>query len=93
MKTERICKNCVHYRRHYVLNRERCTPVNCGHCTYPRIKGRKPDHEACAHFEFQDNSGDLPDRQEVIDYLTTDFLREVLEKRLPPEVGRDEGFD
>ena len=89
----KICNNCAHYRRHYVLGRERCTPVNCGHCSYPRIKRREPDNPACEHFEYRDHSGDLPDRQGVISYLTTEFLRDVLAKQLPPVIEGDEGFD
>lgn len=87
MENIKICKNCAHYRRHYVLEKERCSPINCGHCTHCRIKKRKPDRAACEHFEFRDNSADLPDRQEVISFLTTDFLREILKKPLPPELG------
>ena len=91
---EKICKNCVHYRRHYILHKDRCTPVNCGHCIYPGLKNRKPDKAACVHFKFHDNSQELPDRQEVVNYLTTDFLKGILKMTIPPEIGsEDEGFD
>ena len=45
--TEPCCKTCVHYFRHYILDRQRCTPIDCGHCGYPRIKHREPNHRAC----------------------------------------------
>lgn len=92
-QNSKICKYCVHYRRHYILDKERCNPVNCGHCAYPGIKRREPGTEACVHFEYYEHSLDLPDRQEVISYLTTDFLKEMLEKMVPPVVEEDEGFE
>ena len=82
---EEICKNCVHYQRHYIVIKSLCTPVNCGHCDYPRIKTRKPDTKACAHFQYHNHSEDLPNRQEVVHFLTTEFLKEILKKTLPPE--------
>lgn len=26
-------------------------PYNCGHCTYPRCKDRKPGQQGCEHFQ------------------------------------------
>ena len=90
---EKVCKNCAHYRRHYIMDRDSCMAINCGHCICVRIKQRKPDAKACDQFVFRDNDANLPDREGVISYLTTDFLQEVLEKMLPPEIIMDEGFD
>lgn len=73
MKEERICKTCAHYRRHYIIDKERCTAVNC------------------EHYIFRDNDAEIPDREEVISYLTTDFLKGILEKALPPYVEMDAG--
>ena len=83
---DKICKNCAHYYRHYILQKDCCMPINCGHCTYRRLKTMKPEKAACENFEFHDHSVDLPNRQEVIHFLTTDFLKKVLEKPLPPEI-------
>ena len=91
MKEERICKTCAHYRRHYIIDKERCTAVNCGHCVCIRIKKRRPDDRACEHYIFRDNDAEIPDREEVISYLTTDFLKGILEKALPPYVEMDAG--
>ena len=90
---EKICKNCAHYRRHYILHKDRAIAVNCGHCIAVRLKKRKPDNIACEHYEVCDHSTDLPDRQEVIDFLSTEFLRWVQGIVLPLEVDRDEGFE
>ena len=90
---EKICKTCTHYRRHYILHKDRATAVNCGHCVAVRLKKRKPDDTACEHYEYCDHSTDLPDRQEVVDFLSTEFLQWVQEMVLPLEIDRDEGFD
>lgn len=90
---KKICRNCAHYRRHYILHKDRATAVNCGHCVAVRIKNRKPDDAACENYESFDHTTDLPGRQEVIDYLSTDFLKWVQEKVLPPVVEKDEGSD
>ena len=51
--TEPVCKTCTHYRQHYVLDEQRCTSVNCGNCTYPRLKHREPNATACLHYEVR----------------------------------------
>lgn len=93
VKYEKICKNCAYFQQHYTLDKECCMPVYCGHCTHGRVKKRKPDQMACEHYEYRDNNADLPDRQGVVHFLTTEFLKRVLEKALPPEIQTDEGFE
>lgn len=46
-----ICKNCKHYIQHYVQHGRGYMIVYCGHCCYPRLKHRKPDTPACAHYK------------------------------------------
>ena len=88
-----VCSYCIHFNQHYILDSQRCTTVNCGHCTYPRIKPRKPDSPACEHFE-ECTERDLPKREQVISFPTTEFLEAILKKPLPPEIaGKDEGFE
>ena len=89
---EAKCGSCEFFLQHYIIDRRRCSTVNCGHCTYSRIKKRTPDMSACEHYVECTERG-LPDRAEVIHYLTTDFLKEILNMALPPEIGEDEGFD
>lgn len=47
---EVVCSNCQHFVQHYV-----CfggfTACNAGHCTYPRIKDRKPGQVGCDYFK------------------------------------------
>ena len=88
-----ICSYCIHFYQHYILDSQRCTTVNCGHCTYPWIKACKPHSPACEHFE-ECAERDLPDREQVISFLTTEFPEAILKKPLPPEiVGKDAGFE
>ena len=80
------CKNCEHLHQHYVLDKQSCTAVNCGHCSYPRLKHRKPNTPACTYYLPTDHTEDLPDRAAVINYLTTEMLEHILSLELPPEV-------
>ena len=82
---EQSCGKCAHFRQHYVLTSRRAVAVNCGHCTHPRMKTRKPDAKACIHFVEQTEQ-DVPDRMEVIRYLNTEVLQFVLGLELPPEI-------
>lgn len=84
------CKTCVHYRRHYTLDNQSCTAVDCGHCTYPRTKHRLPEHPACSYFELRTAPPALPDRDRVIHYLTTELLQYILSLDLPPRQDRAE---
>ena len=88
-----ICKQCAHFHQHYVVDTQRCAAVNCGHCFYPRPKKRTPITPACTYFTPREMPPSLPDRQEVINFLTKDLLQHILELELPPEVTEDEGFD
>ena len=52
------CRDCEYFKQHYVFATAPCrdsidgfTPVNYGHCTYPRLKNRKPGDKACQFFE------------------------------------------
>lgn len=80
------CKNCTRFHQHYILDKQSCTAVNRGHCCYLRLKHRKPDTPACAHYIRREMSAELPDRPAVIYYLTTKVLEYILSLELPPEV-------
>ena len=52
MMQEPTCKDCRHFRQHYIKFREgRYEPITCGHCVYPRLKHRTTDTPACFHFK------------------------------------------
>ena len=85
-----ICKNCEFFLQHYILDEQRCTPINCGHCRYPRLKHREPGHRACSNFKLRNLPAAVPDRDRVLRFLTTEFLQYVLSLDLPPEsTGRE----
>lgn len=85
MKTA-ICKNCAHFHLHYILDEHRATALDCGHCSYPRQKKRRPSDAACVHYTETLLPKDLPDRKRVLDFLTVDMLKHIMELALPPEV-------
>ena len=84
------CRDCTYFYQHYIIDTNRATPVNCGHCRYPRLKHRKADTPACGYFVRREGD-DLPDRAEVIQFLTTDVLRQLLELSLPLETEKGQG--
>ena len=80
------CKNCAHYRQHYIIDEQSCTTVDCGHCIYPRIKHRQPRHPACGHYVCRTIPPALPSRERVVHYLTTELPQYILSLDLPPEL-------
>ena len=59
-KTEQVCCNCKHYIQHYITvcfghanEYMEVRPVNFGHCTFPRVKSRKPG-DSCGYFESEE---------------------------------------
>ncbi len=52
---ENVCKECKHFRQHYVKFRRGYREINDGHCVYPRLKRRETDTPACQHFVPRDN--------------------------------------
>lgn len=51
------CKDCKHFRQHYIRSGERFDWAGCGHCVYPRLKHRRPNVLACVYFEAADEGG------------------------------------
>ena len=83
---EKICKQCEHFHQHYVIDKQTCIAINCGHCVFPRIKHMRAGKEACKHFAEREVPLELPDRRKVAHFLTTEFLEHVMSFELPPEV-------
>ena len=93
------CETCTHFKQHYYLDDQYCTALDCGHCTYPRLRHRKASAPACKHYVVRDKPPRLPDRHGVIHFLTVKMLEHILTLELPPEIKKsseicsDEGFD
>ena len=45
------CKNCRHFRQHYMKFGKSYREILYGHCVYPRIKKRNTDSPARGHYE------------------------------------------
>ena len=84
-----ICRECQHYRQHYLLDYDAAMPVNCGHCIFPRLKKRKPQASACQYFLSCANTVDLPDRDGTIQFLSTECLQRILKLPLPPTIREE----
>ncbi len=82
---ENICRQCRHFRQHYVLDDQTCTAICCGHCVFPRLKNRRPDTPACGHFVAGER--ELPVSR---DFLTMELLRWVQNLEFPPDIRENE---
>lgn len=78
---QKICGQCRHFRRHYILDEQTCKAVYCGHCVFPRLKNRKPDTPACGH--FVEGEQKLPVSKH---FLTMELLRWIESLEFPPEI-------
>lgn len=47
---EKVCCTCGHYIQHYGRKKKRYYILFCGHCFFPRVKTRRPDH-TCEHWK------------------------------------------
>lgn len=80
---ENQCKSCKYYRQHYSLDNRRIFQVFCGHCTFDRVKCKKPDSKACEHFT------PAPAQEEAFvtrEYLSKELLQYMLSLELLPEI-------
>ncbi len=80
---EYSCKDCIHFRQHYILSGETLMKVYCGHCTCARSKKKKPDTAICANFLLsQSDTSAFVSKS----YLTKELLQFVLDMELLPEI-------
>ena len=85
--TKNTCNTCAYYRRHYTVDQRKIFRVYCGHCTYLRVKRKKPDAGGCENYVQSD-----PDEMAFVskEYLSKSLLEYVLRLDLLPEI-HDEG--
>ena len=80
---ERYCKDCVHYLQHYALDKRKIFRVYCGHCTYRRIRNKRPDAIGCENYSFAES------REEAFaskEYLSKALLEHLCSLELLPPV-------
>ena len=51
---KKVCYTCAHYAPHYRKTERGYWAVHCGHCSFPRVKTRKPD-QTCEHWKPVEN--------------------------------------
>lgn len=84
-----LCHDCQHFHQHYIKDEECCASVRCGHCTYPRLKSRKPDTPACTHFAQRQPPATASWKSDVTHYLNSPLVRYILSLKSPPESEND----
>ncbi len=80
---QNTCKTCVNYRQHYAFNQRKIFQVYCGHCTYPKVKTKRPDAKACENYMQS-----TPDQDAFVtkEYLSKALLEYVLKLELLPKI-------
>ena len=51
MSKNNICKNCKHFRLHYIKFGRGYREITYGHCVYPRLKKRETESPACEFYK------------------------------------------
>ncbi len=77
------CRNCAYYYQHYALDKRKIFRVYCGHCTYKKIKKKRPDSAACEMFS------PAPLDEEAFatkEYLSKELLQYLLNLELLPHI-------
>jgi len=78
-----FCKTCAHYRQHYTFDQHKIFRIYCGHCTYQKVKTKRPDAKACEDyllFESQEKAFATKE------YLSKALLEYMLKLDLLPEI-------
>ena len=81
------CKTCAHYRQHYTFDQRKIFRVYCGHCTYQKVKTKRPDTKACAHYLLSESAEKAFVTKE---YLSKAHLEYMLKLELLPEIYETE---
>ena len=50
-REDKICKDCKHFRQHYIKFGRSYQEISYGHCVYPRLQKRESDTPACEHYK------------------------------------------
>lgn len=51
-----VCNTCAHYRQHYTFDDRKIFRVYCGHCTYQKVKTKRPDSKACENYLLSESA-------------------------------------
>ncbi len=78
-----FCNTCVHFRQHYTLNNGKIFRVYCGHCTYGKVRTKRPDAKACENYILSESATNAFVLRE---YLSKALLEYMLKLELLPEI-------
>ena len=78
-----FCKTCAHYRQHYTFDQHKIFRVYCGHCTYQKVKKKRPDAKACEDYLLSESQEKAFATKE---YLSKALLEYMLKLDLLPEI-------
>ena len=73
----------MHYRQHYTFDQRKIFRVYCGHCTYLKVRTKRPDAKICKNYIQAD-----PDETHFVtkEYLSKALLEYLLKLELLPEI-------
>ena len=77
------CDTCAYYRQHYTLDHRKIFRVYCGHCTYQKVKTKRPDSKACNNYLLSESAEKSFVTKE---YLSKTLLEYMLGLELLPEI-------
>jgi len=78
-----FCNTCAHYRQHYTLDHRKIFRIYCGHCTYQKVKTKRPDLKACDNYLLSESAEKTFVTKE---YLSKALLEYMLGLELLPEI-------
>ncbi len=51
MDKNKVCKDCKHFRQHYIKFGRSYRDIAYGHCVFPRLKKRETNEKACGQYK------------------------------------------
>ena len=83
---KKVCKDCKYFLQHYILSKRGLTRVFFGHCTFSRVKGKRPDSKCCEHYiEGIADTENFASKE----YLTKELIKRLLTMELLPPIEDD----
>ncbi len=79
--TNETCATCKHFHQHYSLKDGILTRVYCGHCTFPRVKHKRPCNKTCPHYVRGTADEEIYATKK---YLTREMIRQLFNMEFFP---------
>ena len=77
------CSSCLYFKQHYVLDNRKIFRIFCGHCTFSKVKPKRPDAKSCGNYIPVE-----PDENAFVskEYLNKRLLEYLLSLELLPAI-------